>query len=112
MLLYKKEIHTRMRTRTQMRAVREREREREREKERGGREELKEKRNNCILNILYSNKAAILARGNILITYARWLLLFNGISTFVGYFMPNHLYTYILNVYDLVWLSFMAYQLL
>ena len=24
--------------------------------------------------------------------------------------MPNPLYTYILNIYDLVWLSFMAYQ--
>ena len=26
--------------------------------------------------------------------------------------MPNPLYTYILNIYDLVWLGFMAYQLL
>ena len=29
---------------------------------------------------------------------------------FVGYLMPNPLYTYILNIYDLVWLVFMAYQ--
>ena len=36
---------------------------------------------------------------------------FYGISTIVGYLMPNPLYTYILNIYDLVWLSFMAYQL-
>ena len=35
---------------------------------------------------------------------------FNGISTIVGYFMPNPLYTYISNIYDLVWLGFMAYQ--
>ena len=35
---------------------------------------------------------------------------FYGISTIVGYLMPNPLYTYILNIYDLVWLSFMAYQ--
>ena len=35
---------------------------------------------------------------------------FYGISTIVGYFMPNPLYTYILNVYGLVWLAFMAYQ--
>ena len=35
---------------------------------------------------------------------------FNGISTIVGYLMPNPLYTYILNIYDLVSLSFMAYQ--
>ena len=35
---------------------------------------------------------------------------FYGISTIVGYLMPNPLYTYILNIYDLVWLVFMAYQ--
>ena len=35
---------------------------------------------------------------------------FTGISTIVGYLMPNPLYTYILNIYDLVWLGFMAYQ--
>ena len=29
---------------------------------------------------------------------------------FVGYLMPNPLYIYILNIYDLVWLDFMAYQ--
>ena len=33
-----------------------------------------------------------------------------GISTIVGYLMPIPLYTYILNIYDLVWLGFMAYQ--
>ena len=27
-----------------------------------------------------------------------------------GYAMPNSLYTYILNIYDLIWLGFMAYQ--
>ena len=26
---------------------------------------------------------------------------FYGISTIVGYLMPNHVYTYILNIYDL-----------
>ena len=35
---------------------------------------------------------------------------FYGISTIVGYLMPNPLYTYILIIYDLVWLGFMAYQ--
>ena len=35
---------------------------------------------------------------------------FYGISTIVGYLMPNPLYTYISNIYDLVWLCFMAYQ--
>ena len=35
---------------------------------------------------------------------------FYGISTIVGYLMPNPLYTYILNKYDLVSLGFMAYR--
>ena len=34
---------------------------------------------------------------------------FYGISTIVGYLIPNPLYTYILNIYDLVWLDLMAY---
>ena len=38
------------------------------------------------------------------------MVLFYGIATIVGYLMPNPLYTYILNIYDLVWLGFMAYQ--
>ena len=36
------------------------------------------------------------------------LVVFYGISIIVGYVMPNRLYTYILNIYDLV--CFMAYQ--
>ena len=35
---------------------------------------------------------------------------FDGISTIVGYLMPINFYTYILNIYDLVWFGFMAYQ--
>ncbi len=35
---------------------------------------------------------------------------FYGISTIVGYLMPNTLYTYILNINDLVCLESMAYQ--
>ena len=38
------------------------------------------------------------------------LICFYGTSTIVGYLMPNPLYTYILNIYNLVWLGFMAYQ--
>ena len=38
------------------------------------------------------------------------LVRFYGISTIVGYLMPDPLYTYILNIYDLFWLGFMAYQ--
>ena len=29
-----------------------------------------------------------------------------GLSTLVGYLMPNPIYTYILNIYDLVWLAY------
>ena len=35
---------------------------------------------------------------------------FYGISTIVGYLMPNSIYTHILNIYDLVGVGFMAYQ--
>ena len=38
------------------------------------------------------------------------LVWFYGISTIVGYLMPNPLYTYILDIYDWVWFGFMAYQ--
>ena len=47
----------------------------------------------------------------IYIKYKRFgLVEFYGISTIVGYLMPNPLYTYILNIKDLVLLGFMAYQ--
>ena len=36
------------------------------------------------------------------------LVWFYGLSTIVGYLMPNPLYTFILDMYDLVWLGFMA----
>ena len=35
---------------------------------------------------------------------------FYSISTIVGYLMLNPFYTYISNIYDLVWFGFMAYQ--
>ena len=38
------------------------------------------------------------------------LVWFYCISTIVGYLIPNPLYTYILNIYDLVELGFIAYQ--
>ena len=38
------------------------------------------------------------------------LVRFYGISTIVGDLMPNPLYIFILNIYDLVWLGFMIYQ--
>ena len=36
---------------------------------------------------------------------------FYGISTIVGYLMPNSLYTYILNVYSLVWLGWVLWHI-
>ena len=44
--------------------------------------------------------------------YDLLLVGFYGISTIVGYLMPNPLYTHTLNIYDLVVLGFMAYQTL
>ena len=38
------------------------------------------------------------------------LIWFYGISTILCNLMPDHVYTYILNIYDLVGLGFMAYQ--
>ena len=38
------------------------------------------------------------------------LIGFYGLSTIVGYLMPYPVHSYILNIYDLVWLGFMAYQ--
>ena len=35
---------------------------------------------------------------------------FYDISTIVVYFMPNPVYTYILNIWDLFWSVFIAYQ--
>ena len=46
----------------------------------------------------------------ILNIYDLVLVGFNGISSIVGYLMPNPLYTYISNIYQLVGLGFMAYQ--
>ena len=53
--------------------------------------------------ILYMHVHSRLLRGSLFVG-------FYGISTIVGYLMPNPFYTYILNIYDLVWLGFMAYQ--
>ena len=51
---------------------------------------------------------------NAFYTYIKYigfgLVGFYGIPTIVGYLMPNPLYAYILNIYDLVWLGFMEYQ--
>ena len=51
---------------------------------------------------------------NLVYTKDIWfdLVWFYGLSTIVGYLMPNPLYPYILNIYDLVLLAFKAYLLL
>ena len=37
-------------------------------------------------------------------------VVFYGISTIEGYLMANPIYTYIFNIYDLVWLGFAENQ--
>ena len=49
-----------------------------------------------------------LTRKNNLINYQAWFGLI--LEYIVCYLMPNYLYTWILNIYDLIWLGFMAYQ--
>ena len=44
------------------------------------------------------------------IVYTSVMVWFKVISTISGYLMPNPFYTYLLNIYDLVWFSFMPYQ--
>ena len=46
----------------------------------------------------------------IIVIFEFSLLWFYSISTIVGDLMPDPHYTYILNIYDLVGLGFMAYQ--
>ena len=36
---------------------------------------------------------------------------FNSISTVVGYLMPNPLYTYILDIYDLIWFGLVLWHI-
>ena len=42
--------------------------------------------------------------------YCYGLVGYYGIPTIIGYLMPNARYTYILNIYCLVWLAIKAYQ--
>ena len=45
-----------------------------------------------------------------LIWLVGWLIMFYSTLTLLYYSMLNPVYSYILSIYDLVWLSFMAYQ--
>ena len=42
--------------------------------------------------------------------YHCWISNVRKCFIIVVYLMPNPLYTYISNIYDLLWLDFMAYQ--
>ena len=48
---------------------------------------------------------------NIFIKYIFVLVKLHGISNAFGNLIPNPIYTYIFNIYDLVWLGFMEYQI-
>ena len=60
------------------------------------------------------NLTSIVSAGYHVTIYIRYIFFglvgFYGISTIVAYVMPNPFYTYILDIYALVWLGFMAYQ--
>ena len=64
----------------------------------------------------YINHCRFLNIEPLLCIYIKYIWLglfrFDGISTIVGYLISNPLYAYILNIYDLVCLGLMAYQLL
>ena len=66
------------------------------------------------LLLLYIDPCRLFNAKSSLYIYIKYILFgfvgIYGISTTVGYFMPNPLYTYILNIYYLVLLGFMAYQ--
>ena len=59
--------------------------------------------------IVFENLVTILIPRLLFFNDWSGLVGFYGISTIVGNLMPNPLYTYILNIDDLVWLYFMAY---
>ena len=61
------------------------------------------------------NHCRLLNAKSFLYLYIRYiwfgLVGFYGISTIVGYWMPNPFYTYILNIYDLVWLGWVLWHI-
>ena len=62
----------------------------------------------------YINHSGLLNSKSCLFTYINSILFvwvgFYGISTIVCYSIPYAVYTYLLNINDLVWLDFMVYQ--
>ena len=65
------------------------------------------------LVLWHINHSGLFDAKSSLYTYIKYigfgLVGFYGISTLVGYLMSNPLSKYISNIYDLVWLAFMAY---
>ena len=54
---------------------------------------------NSMLVTLFLNKSELICLHTV--KWFQGLVLFYDISTLVGYFMPNPVYTFILNIYDL-----------
>ena len=54
---------------------------------------------------------SFVASNQLLLSGPLCLVWFYGISTIVGYLMPNPLYTYILNIYDLVWFGWVLWHI-
>ena len=64
--------------------------------------------------LLHINQYRLFNAKSFLYIYIKYIVFgfisFHGISTIVGYLMPNPLYIYIINISDLVCLGFMSYQ--
>ena len=66
------------------------------------------------LVLWHINRCWLFNAKSFLYIYIKYILFvlrgFFAILITVDYFMPNPLYNYISNIYDLVWLGFMTYQ--
>ena len=64
--------------------------------------------------LCHINHSGLFNAKSSLYIYIKYILFglvgFYGISTIVGYLMPNLLYSYISNIYNLVWLGVMVDQ--
>ena len=71
-------------------------------------------RNWLCFNALYIKLCRLFNAKSYLCIYIKYIgigfVLLYGISNIAGYFMSNPLYEYILSIYAMVWLDFMAYQ--
>ena len=65
-----------------------------------------------LFNIIINSEKLIQVYKKLNLTERRVLVVFYCVSTIISYLIPNPVYTYILNIYGLVGLGFMAYQAL